>query len=190
MAKWGIPEKSIKNVAQRRWPFVRRTLQSKVMAKLDLLFFPLCVLHYKPEKWNRTIFPLSDIVFKNCPTIRTLSPTKKQPSLFVYSKKCKNETVYSTQSSFILSCHQCLPVVPNGGVWTGVDWDAQGCKDPDDCHCKYFSLNSTLLNLPTYAGQKFERCLPIVKPLLKDRCLGNSWDKSLRGQTQVLQNVK
>ena len=33
MAKWGILEKNIKNAAQRRWPQVRRTLHSKVMAK-------------------------------------------------------------------------------------------------------------------------------------------------------------
>ena len=33
MAKWGIPEKSVKNAAQRCWPQVRRTLQSKVIAK-------------------------------------------------------------------------------------------------------------------------------------------------------------
>ena len=33
VGKWGIPEKSIKNVAQRRWPQVRRTLESKVMAR-------------------------------------------------------------------------------------------------------------------------------------------------------------
>ena len=32
VGKWGIPEKSSKNAAQRRWPQVRRTLQSKVMA--------------------------------------------------------------------------------------------------------------------------------------------------------------
>ena len=31
--KWGIPEKSIKNATQRRWPQVSRTLKSKVMAK-------------------------------------------------------------------------------------------------------------------------------------------------------------
>ena len=37
---------------------------------------------------------LADMVFRNCSTIRTLSPTKKQPSLFVYSKKCKNDTLY------------------------------------------------------------------------------------------------
>ena len=39
VGKWGIPEKSIKNVAQRRHPQVRRTLQSKVM---DFLNFALC----------------------------------------------------------------------------------------------------------------------------------------------------
>ena len=37
MAKWGIPEKSI-YVAQRRWPQVRRTLQSKIKAKTYLIF--------------------------------------------------------------------------------------------------------------------------------------------------------
>ena len=89
MAKWGIPEKNIKNVAQRRWPKVCRTLQSKVMAKLDFFVFSPAILHYEPKKWNCTIFPLSDTVFKNCSTIRTLSPTKKQPSLFVYSKSVK-----------------------------------------------------------------------------------------------------
>ena len=88
MVKWGIPEKSIKNVAHRRWPYVHRTLQSKGMAHLDFFFFSPAVLQYEPEKWNRTISPLSVVVFKNCSTIRTLSPTtKKQPSLFVYSKK-------------------------------------------------------------------------------------------------------
>ena len=33
MAKWGIPEKRIKNAAQRCYSEVPRTLQSKVMAK-------------------------------------------------------------------------------------------------------------------------------------------------------------
>ena len=32
MGKWGIPEKSFENVAQLRWPYLRRTLQSKVIA--------------------------------------------------------------------------------------------------------------------------------------------------------------
>ena len=41
MAKWGIPEKSIKNVAQRYWPYVRRSLQSKVMAQNWFLEIPL-----------------------------------------------------------------------------------------------------------------------------------------------------
>ena len=40
MVKWGIPEKSIKNVAQRRWPYVRRSLQSKVMARNQFLEIP------------------------------------------------------------------------------------------------------------------------------------------------------
>ena len=35
VAKWGIPEKGMKNVAQRCWPKVSRTLWSKVMAKID-----------------------------------------------------------------------------------------------------------------------------------------------------------
>ena len=47
----------------------------------------------KRKNWNRTIFPLSVEVFKNCPTIRTLLPTKKQPSILASSKKCKNETL-------------------------------------------------------------------------------------------------
>ena len=33
IGKWGIPEKSIQNVAQLRWNYLRRTLQSKVMAE-------------------------------------------------------------------------------------------------------------------------------------------------------------
>ena len=42
MAKWGIPEKSMKNVAQRCWSEVRKTLQSKVMAKIDFcIYIPL-----------------------------------------------------------------------------------------------------------------------------------------------------
>ena len=46
MAKWGIPEKSIKNVAQGCWNQVRRTLRSKVMAnnffrKENALYFTL-----------------------------------------------------------------------------------------------------------------------------------------------------
>ena len=40
MVMWGIPEKSIKNVAQRRWPWVRRTLQSKVMTRNRFLEIP------------------------------------------------------------------------------------------------------------------------------------------------------
>ena len=32
IGKWGIPEKSFKNVAQLRWPYLRGTLQSKVIA--------------------------------------------------------------------------------------------------------------------------------------------------------------
>ena len=46
MAKWGIPEKSIKNVAQGCLNQVRRTLRSKVMAnnffcKKNALYFTL-----------------------------------------------------------------------------------------------------------------------------------------------------
>ena len=37
MAKWGIPEKTIKNATQKRWIQVRRTIQSKVTA--TKLFF-------------------------------------------------------------------------------------------------------------------------------------------------------
>ena len=33
MTKWGIPEKSTKNAAQKRWPRSRRTFQSKVITK-------------------------------------------------------------------------------------------------------------------------------------------------------------
>ena len=40
MIKWGIPEKSIKNVAQRRWPYVRRSLPQKVMARNWFLEIP------------------------------------------------------------------------------------------------------------------------------------------------------
>ena len=32
MGKWGIPEKSFENVFQLRWPYLRRTHQSKVIA--------------------------------------------------------------------------------------------------------------------------------------------------------------
>ena len=35
MSEWGIPERSIKNVAQRHWPYVRRTLQSKIIARRE-----------------------------------------------------------------------------------------------------------------------------------------------------------
>ena len=46
VGKWGIPEKSSKNAAQRRWPQVRRTLKSKVMAgywflEINPLYFAL-----------------------------------------------------------------------------------------------------------------------------------------------------
>ena len=40
VGKWGIPEKSIKNAAQRRWSQVRRTLQSKVIARKRFLDIP------------------------------------------------------------------------------------------------------------------------------------------------------
>ena len=43
MAKWGIPEKSIKNVTQRRWPQVCRTLQSKIIARKQLLEIPSAI---------------------------------------------------------------------------------------------------------------------------------------------------
>ena len=36
------------------------------------------------------MFPLSVDVFKNCPNIRTLLPTKKQPRDFASSQKCQN----------------------------------------------------------------------------------------------------
>ena len=39
IAKWGIPEKSTKNVAQTGRPEVRRTLQSKVITKNRFLEF-------------------------------------------------------------------------------------------------------------------------------------------------------
>ena len=42
IAKLGIPEKSMKNVAQRCWPEVRMTNQSKVRAEIDFcIYFPL-----------------------------------------------------------------------------------------------------------------------------------------------------
>ena len=45
VGKWGIPEKSIKNVAQRRWNQVRRSLKSKVMARYGFSeFCPLWIL--------------------------------------------------------------------------------------------------------------------------------------------------
>ena len=60
IAKWGIPEKSMQNIAQRRWPEVRRTLRSKVMAKIDLcIYFPLYfTLWAKKNKQHRfwTVF--------------------------------------------------------------------------------------------------------------------------------------
>ena len=37
MGKWGIPEKGIKNAAQRCFIQARRTLQSKIMAKNQFL---------------------------------------------------------------------------------------------------------------------------------------------------------
>ena len=45
MAKGGIPEKSIKNVAQGCRPLIRRTFQSKVMAKNLFSEKMPCILH-------------------------------------------------------------------------------------------------------------------------------------------------
>ena len=56
------------------------------------LFFQL--KRAKRKKWNRTIFPLSVEVFKNCPIIRTLLPTKKQPRDFASWQKCQNVSLY------------------------------------------------------------------------------------------------
>ena len=52
----------------------------------------------KSQKWNRTIFPLSVEVFKNCPIIRTLLPTKKQPRDFASWQKCQNVSLYCSQN--------------------------------------------------------------------------------------------
>ena len=54
----------------------------------------------KHKKRNRTIFPLSVEVFKNCPIIRTLLPTKKQPRDFASSQKCQNVTLFSKKSGY------------------------------------------------------------------------------------------
>ena len=43
MAKWGIPEKRIKNAAQRCYSEVPRTLQSKVMAKCRFWGISPCI---------------------------------------------------------------------------------------------------------------------------------------------------
>ena len=57
MAKWGIPEKGIKNAGQRRWIQVRRTLQSKIMAKNQFLdIFGL----------KMVIFPLAQTLTQKC----------------------------------------------------------------------------------------------------------------------------
>ena len=55
MPEWGIPEKSIKNVAQRRWPKVRRTLQSKVIAQKSFTIFFPCILPCIAKKISMTI---------------------------------------------------------------------------------------------------------------------------------------
>ena len=44
MGKWGIPEKSFENVAQLHWPYLRRTLQSKVIAGNKFLGY--CPLYF------------------------------------------------------------------------------------------------------------------------------------------------
>ena len=57
MGKWGIPEKGIKNAAQRCWIQVRRTLQSKIMAKNQFLdIFGL----------KMVIFPLAQTLTQKC----------------------------------------------------------------------------------------------------------------------------
>ena len=54
MPELGIPEKSKKNVAQRCWPEVRRTLRSKVMAKIDLcVYFPMYFTFWAKKKDTR-----------------------------------------------------------------------------------------------------------------------------------------
>ena len=59
VGKWGIPEKSIKNVGQRQWPEIRRTLQLKVMAKIDFcIYIPLYFTLWAKKKHHvfRTSF--------------------------------------------------------------------------------------------------------------------------------------
>ena len=48
------------------------------------------------------MFPLSVEVFKNCPIIRTLLPTKKQPRDFASSQKCKNVSLYCPGSALLI----------------------------------------------------------------------------------------
>ena len=45
IGKRGIPENSIQNVAQLRWNYLRRTLQSKVMDGFFYLEIAHCILH-------------------------------------------------------------------------------------------------------------------------------------------------
>ena len=63
------PEKSMKNVAQRRWPEVHRTFQSKVMAKIDLcVYTPLYfTLRARKNYWHPKINPksINSNVFSN-----------------------------------------------------------------------------------------------------------------------------
>ena len=59
MAKWGIPEKYIKNAAQKRWPQVRMTLHSKVMAKTGFGEFPPCIsFEYRKSARKRSFFKI------------------------------------------------------------------------------------------------------------------------------------
>ena len=55
MGKWGIPEKSIKNAAQKRWIQVRRTFHSKVTAKNIFTNKIPCILPCKAENISNTI---------------------------------------------------------------------------------------------------------------------------------------
>ena len=57
MAKWGVPEKSIKNAAQRRRPLIRKTLQSKVMAQNRFWEIPPCISLYKKGAARGFDFP-------------------------------------------------------------------------------------------------------------------------------------
>ena len=57
IAKWGIPEKSIKNAAQKRWPQVRRTFHSKVMDENGFWnIFPLYILWARKKCRQTVIF--------------------------------------------------------------------------------------------------------------------------------------